>query len=357
MSLITRHLANPLITPADIHPSTEGYQVLGAFNPAATDYHDETILLLRVAECCLPEDGYISVPYYNITPSISSPAVLRIKEDDPELVLKDTRGVFYKETDYLSTLSHIRLARSRDGIHFHIDDKPFLYPTLVHEAFGVEDARITRIGKDYWINDTAVSRDGFCTMLAVTRDFVTLEKKGIIFPPMNKDVAIFEETCDGKYYCLHRPNNDGFGKPSIWIASSEDLLHWGDHTCLLRPRDNRDERMKIGGGAPPVKTSEGWLSVYHAKGDGQHYTLNTPVLDLKNPKIIFGRGMSPLLEPEELYETDGFFGNVVFTNGMIISDVKGKKTAWIYYGASDDTVCLATASLDDLVDHALGRIQ
>ena len=356
MEIIKRHPANPLIRPSDIEPSRPGYQVLGAFNPAATDFKGETILLLRVAECCIPEEGYVSVPYYNISPAGSTPDVLSIKTDDPDLTLKDTRGVYYKGQDYLSTMSHLRLARSDDGIHFHVEKKPFIFPSLESEAFGVEDARITRIGNEYWINYTGVSQDGYCTMLAVTKDFVTLEKKGIIFPPMNKDVAIFEESCGGKYYCLHRPNNDGFGKPSIWISSSEDLIHWGDHHCLIRPRDNRNESMKIGGGAPPVRTEKGWLSIYHCKGDKQRYTLNTLLLDLENPQIIIGRGKRPLLEPEEPYETDGFFGNVVFTNGMIIREEKGVKTAWIYYGASDDTSCLVTARLDDLVNHALGKI-
>lgn len=356
MSIITRHYENPLIKPEEITPSTTGYKVLGAFNPAACEFQGDTILLLRVAENCVKEEGYISVPYYKIKGNNSSPSILKIKDSDPEVMLKDTRGVFYRGRDYLSTLSHIRLARSRDGVHFHVEKKPFLYPTLESEAFGVEDARITRMGDVYWINYTGVSRDGFCTMLAQTKDFIHIRKMGMIFPPMNKDVALFNEPCGGKYYCLHRPNNEGFGRPSIWISSSPDLLNWGDHKCLLRPENSDRERMKIGGGAPPVKTEKGWLTVYHGKGEGQRYSLNTLLLDLHNPEKIIGRGKTPLLEPEEVYETDGFFGNVVFTNGMVIRKDGGRKIAWIYYGASDETACLAKASLDDLVGHALQRI-
>ncbi len=356
MSIITRHPENPLIKPADIPPSTEGYKVLGAFNPAAAEFNGETLLLLRVAESCIKEEGYISVPYYCFGESGASPAILKVREDDPDVTLKDSRGVLYKGIDYLSTLSHLRLARSRDGIHFTVDDKPFIFPTLESETFGVEDARISRMGEEYWINYTGVSRDGFCTMLAVTEDFVHIEKKGIIFPPMNKDVALFDMPCNGKYYCLHRPNNEGFGRSSIWIGSSPDRLHWGNHKCLLRPMENRFERMKIGGGAPPYLTDEGWLTIYHGKGEGQRYTLNTLLLDRDNPEIILGRGKMPLLEPEEPYETVGFFGNVVFTNGLIVKEGIQGRTAWIYYGASDDSACLATARLDDLVDHALGKI-
>jgi len=355
MGIISRHPSNPLIRPADIPPSAEGYRVLGAFNPAAAAYRGETILLLRVAESCLPEEGYVTVPYYHIDQSGSTAAVLRVREDDPEVILKDTRGVLYKGTDYLSSLSHIRLARSRDGVNFTVEEKPFLYPTMESEAFGVEDARISRIGDEYWINYTGVSRDGFCTMLAVTKDFVHVEKKGIIFPPMNKDVAIFEEKCGGSWYCLHRPNNDGFGLPSIWIARSPDLIHWGGHSCLIRPRHDRYEEMKIGGGAPPVLTDAGWLTIYHGKGENQRYSLNTLLLDRTDPCKVIGRGATPLLEPEEPYETGGFFGNVVFTNGLIIRERDGKREAWIYYGASDETACLAVADVDDLVRHALGQ--
>ena len=357
MGILFRHPDNPLIKPADISPTAPGYKVLGAFNPAAVEYKGEVLLLLRVAENCVKEEGYYSVPYYNITEEKSSPAILRVREDDPEVILKDTRGVFYKGTDYLSSLSHIRLARSRDGVHFTVENKPFLYPTLESETFGVEDARVTRINGRYWINYTGVSRDGYCTMLAVTDDFITIEKKGIIFPPMNKDVALFDRPCGGWYYCLHRPNNEGFGRSSIWISRSEDLLHWGEHKCLLRPEDNRYERMKIGGGAPPVFTEEGWLTIYHGKGENQRYTLNTLLLDPENPEKIIGKGRTPLLEPEKPYETEGFFGNVVFTNGLVLREGKGRRVAWVYYGASDETSCLFTASLSDLVDHALGRNQ
>ena len=356
MGILKRHSENPLIKPADVCPSADGYRVLGAFNPAAIEYKGEILLLLRVAEACVQDEGYVSVPYYRIEGDESTAAVLRVKEDDPDLVLKDTRGVFYKGIDYLSTLSHLRLARSHDGVHFTVEDKPFIYPTLESEAFGVEDARITRIGNEYWINYTGVSRDGFCTMLASTTDFVTIHKKGIIFPPMNKDVALFSEPCSGRYYCLHRPNNQGFGRSSIWISQSPDLIHWGEHRCLLRPEDSRHESEKIGGGAPPVKTDRGWLTIYHGKGDNQRYILNTLLLDVNHPEKILGKGKVPLLEPEESYETEGFFGNVVFSNGIVVRPAAdGSREALIYYGASDETSCLATARVDDLIAHAMGE--
>ena len=172
------------------------------------------------------------------------------------------RDVVYKGKDYLSTLSHIRIARSKDGINFTVDDNPFIYPCSSSESFGTEDARISRIDDIYYITYTAVSSDGWATALATTRDFKTMERKGIIFPPPNKDVSIFPEKINGKYLALHRPHNEGFGKPSIWYSESPDLLHWGSHKCLIRPRDTRWEEQKIGGGLHRSKqTKDGWRSI------------------------------------------------------------------------------------------------
>lgn len=63
-------------------------------------------------------------------------------------------------TVYLTSISHLRVARSRDGIHFQIDPKPFLFPARADEAFGIEDARITFLEGTYWITYTAVSAHG-----------------------------------------------------------------------------------------------------------------------------------------------------------------------------------------------------
>jgi predicted GH43/DUF377 family glycosyl hydrolase len=264
---------------------------------------------------------------------------------DPEVTLKDTRGVSYQGREYLSTMSHIRLARSQDGLHFTVDDQPFIFPTSEVEEYGVEDARVTFIDGRYFINYTAVSRDSWATALAVTDDFQVVEKKGLIFHPENKDVAIFPEKVGGKYIALHRPNNSGFGKPSIWYSESPDLIHWGDHQPIVHPRENKWESMKIGGGAPPLKTPEGWLIVYHGKGDNSVYSLFCLLLDLEKPDRVIKRASEPLMTPSEPYETEGFFSNVVFSNGIVEKDGQ----VYIYYGASDETVNVAITDVDYLL--------
>ncbi len=345
--MIRRHETNPLIKPEMVKPSRSGYRVRGVFNPAAAVYGDEIVLLLRVAEDCESKDGRVAVPYYRFEGGRGHPEILEVRADDPAVQLKDTRGVVYEGRDYLSTLSHIRLARSRDGVNFKVDEKPFIYPCHESESFGVEDARVTKIGDNYYINYTAVSGDGFATALAATENFVDIDRKGIIFPPQNKDVSILPEKIKGKYCALHRPNNDGFGLPSIWYSESQDLIHWGNHKCLARPLDTMWEKMKIGGGAAPIKTREGWLEIYHGKGEDHVYSLSLLLLDLNQPSLVLKRGREPILFPQEKYETEGFFPNVVFSNGLIEKD-DGR--LFIYYGACDETVCLAETTVESLLN-------
>jgi len=84
-----------------VQPSRPGYGVKGAFNPGAVEHNGEIVLLLRVAEDCIPKDGYTSVPYYSFENGIGTPEILEKSLNDPDVKLKDTRGVVYKGQDYL----------------------------------------------------------------------------------------------------------------------------------------------------------------------------------------------------------------------------------------------------------------
>ena len=343
--MIEKYAGNPVVSPRDVKPSREGYRVLGAFNPGAPLFGDEVLLLIRVAEGCEPREGFIRTPVCRLDGGKGTPEIMEFRADDPEVQLKDTRGVYYRGRDYLSTMSHIRLARSRDGFNFEVDEKPFLYPANEAEIYGLEDARVTRIEGRYYINYTAVSPDSWATALAVTDDFVHVERLGLIFHPEDKDVAIFPEKVGGKYVALHRPNNSGFGRAAIWYAESPDLLHWGGHRCIVRPRDTSWEAGKIGGGAPPIKTDEGWLVIYHCKGEGSVYSLFCLLLDLEEPWKVVKRAREPLLIPSEPYEKEGFFGNVVFSNGIV--EMGGRLL--VYYGAADERCCVAVTDIASLL--------
>ena len=344
---MTRHPANPLITPKMVRPSAPGFRVRGVFNPAATICGGEILLLLRVAEDGEADPSEVAVPIVRVENGVGRPDVLRLSRRDPEVDLSDSRYVIHRGQTYLSTLSHLRLARSRDGVRFTVEDRPFIFPGDSSESFGVEDARITRIGDIFYINYTCVSPDSWATALVSSRDFQTIERHGIIFPPQNKDVCLFPEKINGCYGALHRPHNSRFGRPSIWYAESPDLIHWGKHRCLIRPRDNGLEDERIGGGAPCLKTTAGWLQLYHGASADGTYRLFTLLLDLNHPERVLQRASRPFLQPEADYETKGFFGRVVFTDGFVEFE-DGR--IWVYYGAADQTTCLLETSVDELLD-------
>ena len=103
--------------------------------------------------------------------------------------------------------------------------------------------------------------------------------------------------------------------------------------------------MKIGGGAPPIKTPDGWLIIYHGKGDNSLYSLFCLLLDLDDPTKIVRRAETPLLIPTEAFETEGFFGNIVFSNGIVERDGQ----VFLYYGTADESVGLAITDIDSLL--------
>jgi len=306
--MIQRSPHNPIIRIDDLKPSAEGLQVIGVFNPGACRLGDETILLVRVAESCVPENNWIKIPMMKYERGKFQLNILSYETDgNLSIAVTDPRVITINGKQFLSSLSHLRVARSRDGVHFTISDTPFLFPEKKEETFGVEDCRITQIDKTYYITYTAVSEDGFGVALASTEDFSHVRRLGMVFPPLNKDACVFPEKVGQHFIALHRPQVNEFGKPSIWLAQSLDLIHWGNHSCLLRPRNNQWEIMKIGAGPQPIKTPQGWLLLYHGCDQNSVYTLHLCLLELENPRRILKQTTSPILIPEDEWEKNGFF--------------------------------------------------
>ena len=167
----------------------------------------------------------------------------------------------------------------------------------------------------------------------------------MIFPPHNKDCAIFEEKINGKYYALHRPSSPQLGGNYIWIAESPDLKHWGNHQCIATSRKGFWDSARVGAGAAPIKTKAGWMEIYHGANEKHRYCLGALLLDLNDPSKVLARSEHPLVEPTAEYELTGFFGNVVFTNGHIVQGDKIK----MYYGASDEVICSAELSITEIL--------
>lgn len=345
---MNREAKNPIITIKDVKPSFDNMKVEGVFNAGATIYNGETILLLRVAESVISEnESILNIPLLDSNNSI---VIKEIKKTDDRYDFYDSRVLYFKGTNntaYLTSISHLRLARSIDGINFVVDEKPTIFPKDKMEAWGIEDPRITKIDEDYYINYTAVSKYGAATALIKTRDFETFERLGIIFPPENKDVCIFPEKINGKYVAYHRPVPKAFGNPDIWTAVSDNLRYWGEHTHFLGVSENDNwDNGRIGGGAPSFKTDKGWVHIYHASDKNHRYCLGAFLTPLDNPNKIIARTKNPLLAPEEEYEVNGFFGNVVFTCGVTINN----DNVNIYYGAADDKVCLFKCTIQEIME-------
>ncbi len=345
--MIKRYELNPLIKPEDVVVENDEFDVYGVFNPGAAKYRDEIILLIRVALKPKSEKDWIKIPIADKTNSYEFKVLKWKKKKSLSVIDKDNRYVEINGKRYLTSISVFYLARSKDGIHFKISNRPVIKPSVDYEIYGVEDPRIIRIDENYYITYTAVSDNGFCVALASTRDFETFKKHGIIFPPENKDVVFFPKKIGSKYYALHRPNVSFIGKPSIWISTSDDLIHWGNHRLFLNPRNNRWERIKIGAGPEPIQTDRGWLIFYHSCGDRETYSMNLILSEKKNPHKIIGYSEKPILIPNNNYEREGVVPNVVFCNGWIIHK---DQRIFIYYGASDKYVALAETSLDLLLN-------
>lgn len=348
---IERARMNPLISPLHVTPTSPEMTVVSAFNAAAIRWQNETMLLLRVAE--IPKDvpeTEVAVPIVTLEGGKPGIAVRRFQKSTPGLDTSDPRAVVFNGEILLSSLSHLRLARSTDGFTFTIEKAPALFPTEPYEEYGIEDPRMTLLEGTVYINYTAVSRYGVGVALAATRDFVTYRKHGIILPPENKNVVIFPERVGGYYVMLHRPATTGLGNQQIWMAYSTDMIHWGNHRPLMSRRPGMWDSIRIGAGAVPIKTPYGWLEIYHGVNEQQGYCLGAVLLDINDPSRILARSNIPFLIPETEYERVGFYGNVVFTCGAVVTEASNASIVSIYYGAADQYTCRADIALEDILD-------
>ena len=343
-----RFTENPIIRTQDIKPSQPGLVVECVLNPGAFKFKGKTWLLLRVAERPEQKEDLVSFP---VMLADGGMKIHEYRKDDPDLDCSDSRMVRYKNVTYLSTISHLRMVSSDDGINFTetIDQPNIIYGQGCLETFGIEDSRVSLIDGTYYLSYTQVSENGVGVGLMRTTDWQIFQRDGMILPPHNKDCSLFEEKIDGKYFCLHRPTGVDIGGNYIWLASSPDLIHWGEHKCILKTREGMWDCARVGAGAAPIKTEEGWLELYHGADFNHRYCIGAVLLDLKDPSIVLARSIEPLLEPTHDYEKTGFFGNVIFTNGHIINDDE----IVMYYGASDEVICGARLSIKKILKDLL----
>jgi predicted GH43/DUF377 family glycosyl hydrolase len=335
---------NPILRPSDIRPSVPGMKVECLLNPGVFRFRDKTCLLLRVAERPEQTPGKTTLA---IMAENGQLKILEFDHSDPKIDLSDPRVLRHNGVDYLTTLSHLRLVSSADGTRFREDPAyPPLFGCGELETYGIEDCRVTQIGSIYYLTFTEVSAHGVGVGLRSTSDWRSVTAHGMIFPPHNKDCAIFDSRVGGHYYALHRPSSPALGGNYLWLAQSPDLLHWGNHRCLAHPRAGMWDSARIGAGAAPIRTADGWLEIYHGADAGNRYCLGALLLDLEQPWKVLARSRDPIMEPATDYEQAGFFGNVVFTNGHLVDG----DTVTLYYGASDSVICGARLSIREILN-------
>jgi predicted GH43/DUF377 family glycosyl hydrolase len=300
--LFTRYEGNPILAPADF-PDV----INAAFNPAATTFDGQTLLLIRV---------------------------------------EDRTG-----------LSRLDVARSDDGVtNWVIDQGRGMRPDVdsFEEHWGIEDPRITNVDGTYYVVYTGYSTAGPLVCLAETHDFEHFERRGILMSPEDKDAALFPTRFGGRWALVHRPAPAMVVHGAhIWVSFSPDLRHWGDASVAVHARRGGWwDANKVGLGPPPLLTPDGWLMCYHGVKEtaaGKIYRLGLALLDTDDPRQVLARGTEWVMGPSADYERAGDVPDVVFPCGWIL-DPDGD-TLRMYYGAADTVVCLATGSLAALLDH------
>jgi len=270
-------------------------------------------------------------------------------------------------------VSIIGIGKSNDGVHFK-DRVPFIEPKEEWDIHGCEDPRVTFFEGKYYIFYTALSRypfgpEGIKVGLAISSDLKTIDERHLITPFNAKAMTLFPERINGKIKVIFSYHTD---IPPVKMCTAtfdniEDLWNTDYWEKWIKDVDNngvsfhRDQYDQLEVGAPPLKTSKGWLLIYsHIQNYFPHpdkldriFGIEALLLDFNDITKIVGRTAGPMLVPSEAYELSGYVNNVIFPTGALIekhpSINKKEEILTIYYGAADTTTCIARVSLDDLI--------
>jgi predicted GH43/DUF377 family glycosyl hydrolase len=389
LALANRLDNNPILTSADVAPSQAALEVVSVFNAAAARVGDETILLLRVAERPRALTGLLAAtartldlaaPHERLEPvpagtlgedvvgiafldPVTEPprvVVAYVRKDLPGLDVSDPRsirvtkppakpGVRPEVRDYLTQISHLRVARSSDGAHFVVDRHPSVVPADSFEEYGCEDPRATLIDGVWHITYVSVGSLGITTSRLTTTDFRSFERHGLMFLPDHKDVVLFPGRVSDRYVALTRPMPSSFNRVlGIWIAFSDDLVGWGGHRPLALPRPGMWDGIRTGAGSVPFRVPDGWLELYHGVDSEGRYAMGALLLDAEDPSRVIARSPQPILTPDHDYEQRGFYPNTVFSCGHVPLDDAGDRIR-MYYGAADSRMAAADFDVAEIV--------
>ncbi len=362
-----------LLKPEDIKPSSKKFEVLGVLNPGAVRLKDGRILLyVRVIEKLkkFEDSRYFYSPRMVGKKDFS----LKLDKFSKKRVVDngDVDFWFDDNTKRLAFISHLRRVYL-DPAGFNIlkvDKKPYFFGLKEDAELGVEDPRITEIDGKYAMTYVGLTRkENIATNLALSRDCLKWDRKGIIFGEQDKDTVIFPGKVRGRYVAFDRPEgNFEFSAPHIWVAYSKDLEYWGNLKCLKLSKNGQPTRFsRSGSGPPPIKTDKGWLLFFHAVTNlerkdlvsklkrffGKHvepgpevYAVWAALFDKDNPEKLISRSHIPIILPKAK-DTKSFEGKMVVFPTGIVHD-KNKKYVLLYSGFGDEMVGVQKIKLKDV---------
>ncbi|MDH7971107.1 glycosidase [Sphingomonas sp. AR_OL41] len=312
--------------------------ILGAFNPGMTRLANGNLLLMvRVAEALRNpiHDGHIHALRWDDGGYVRDPWPLDLVDtSDPRKFMMRSAGWKVMALTSLSWLLPVELsADGRAVVAVHYDRA--IVPRAPYQCYGVEDARISRVGERWLMTTCSVSPERHSTTLYSSDDALDWQLEGIVLDHQNKDMLIFEGLIGDTYWAQTRPLGDLYfayppgspwrAGPSINLANSPDALHW--KPCDkpgIRPHAATLATARMGGGAPPISTEQGWLSLWHGvepSGVIGIYRTYWSLLDRDDPSIVLRTSDVPLIEPDAML-TDPikdlmYIDNVVFTTGIV----------------------------------------
>jgi predicted GH43/DUF377 family glycosyl hydrolase len=319
--------------------------------------------------------------------AVLNPAVIR-EGDNIHVFYRAVRNGNYSSIGYCRLDGPLTIAERWD--------KPFMVPEFDYESHGVEDPRIVKIDDLYYMTYTAYDGTNARGALATSKDLIHFEKQGIIIPRVSyaefvfrvesvgvvnenyyrnykfyyqeedpemkiqlwdKNVVFFPRRIKDKLVFLHRI------RPGIQIVSVNSLTEltkefWENY--FLNLHDNividpvyAHESDYIGSGCPPIETEHGWLLIYHGVQDTNQGLIYSAcaaaLLHIDNPAKVIARLPYALFSPEQEWELKGDVNNVVFPTGTALFG----DTLFIYYGAADSHIAVASLSLSALLKELL----
>lgn len=242
-----------------------------------------------------------------------------------------------------SMTGRLCLAESADGVNFTRIGEPVLVPSEPYEKMGVEDPRLVKVGDTYYLTYSAWDGETARLCLATSGDLKSWTKHGPLFPERGwtKSGAILTRPIDGRYVMY-------FGDTDIWMATSEDLVHWTAHEPpVFSPREGHFDNVLVEPGPPPLITEDGILLIYNAAGrfpetgDRLIYAAGQILFDPEQPDRVLERSRHPFLSVTREWEREGYVDDVVFAEGLV-----QKGGEWLlYYGGGDRVIGLARAPI------------